>query len=57
MGELTVSEISDNQLTVDEMQRVGRRQEASKRRSETEGGGREKIEREKWLRVTEDTGL
>lgn len=34
-GELTVSEISDNQLTVDEMQRVGRGRKASKSR---EGG-------------------
>lgn len=31
-GELTVSEISDNQLTVDEMQRVGRGRKASKSR-------------------------
>lgn len=43
-GELTVSEISDNQLTVDEMQRVGRGRKASKSREggkeESEGGHR-----------------
>lgn len=39
-GELTVSEISDNQLTVDEMQRVGGGQKASKSRE----GGRERVE-------------
>lgn len=39
-GELTVSEISDNQLTVDEMQRVGRGRKASKSRE----GGKERVE-------------